>query len=431
MAVPAASARRTAKSAGTRAAGSGGWAETRRASATLPSSRAVTMRASQPSRSAVTRVCSESRSVVTISRPSSSRLTVEADATTERTSRNGASLPALRAATARSFQPARFMRGSSSSAMVSRGSGETSWRPSARARAFCSSMALRTAGMPPRSSCSATGSSSGRNSASAALRCVETGWSRRGRSGRSERTGRDPAAARSRDPGTARSRDPGTARSSRPGRSARPARPGPAVAPSRDGRPSRPGRARPAPGALSVPGAPLSPLRRGGAPRPDAPRRGRSPRPSSSRRRLPGTRTTDTPPGPLSRPDPTISMRAAFSTLAPSLGASTEVTTMPSRSNSASARSTSPTLAPSGRRVPSSDPRGWRAPGARHVHVPSSRLLVSSMSILRVIGVGPRYRRHRHGENLSLVPVPTPSVLCFCGGSENTGETRPDTMCVP
>ncbi len=307
--------------------------------------------------------------------------------------------------------------------MVSSGSGETSGRPSARARAFCSSMAPRTAGMPPRSSCSATGSCSGRSSASAALRWVETGWSRRGRSGRSPRAGRGPG-------GPARSRPPETARS-RPGRSGRPAPPGPAPTPSRWGRSSRPGRPRPAPGARSEPGTPLSPLRRDGAPRPGAPRRGRSPRPSSSRRRPPGARTTDTPPGPLSRPDPTISMRAAFSARAPSLGASTDVTTMPSRSNSASARSTSPTLAPSGRRVPSREPRGWRAPGARHVHVPSSRLLVSSMSILRVIGVGPRYRRHRHGENLSLVPVPTPSVLYFCGGSENTGETLPHTMGVP
>ncbi len=218
-------------------------------------------------------------------------------------------------------------------------------------------MALRTAGMPPRSSCSATGSCSGRNSASAALRFVDTGWSRRGRSGRSERTGRETGG------GAVRAvRAP--ARSPRSGRSGRPARSVPALTPSRCGRPSRPGRPRPGPGARSDPGAPLSPLRRGGAPRPGAPpRRGRSPRPSSSRRRLPGTRTTDTPPGPLSRPDPTISMRAAFSTLVPSLGVSTAVTTMPSRSKSASARKTSPTLAPSGRRAPSRDPRGWRAPG--------------------------------------------------------------------
>ena len=53
------------------------------------------------------------------------------------------------------------MIGRSCSAMASRGSGVTSGRPSARARVFCSSMAWRTAGIPPRSSCSATGSCSG------------------------------------------------------------------------------------------------------------------------------------------------------------------------------------------------------------------------------------------------------------------------------
>jgi hypothetical protein len=58
---------------------------------------------------------------------------------------------------------------------------------------------------------------------------------------------------------------------------------------------------------------------------------------------------------------------------------------MPSRSNSASARRTLPGEASAGNRSPSTTPRGSRAPGARHVHVPSSRLLVSSMSILRAM----------------------------------------------
>ena len=90
--------------------------------------------------------------------------------------------------------------------MVSSGSGDTSARPSARARAFCSSMALRTAGMPPRRSCSATGSCSGRSSASAALRWVDTGWRRRGRSDRSGRAGRGPERARARRARVARVR---------------------------------------------------------------------------------------------------------------------------------------------------------------------------------------------------------------------------------
>ena len=54
--------------------------------------------------------------------------------------------------------------------MAISGASVTSGRPSARARAFCSWMAWRTEGMPPLSSCSATGSCSGRSSASAALR---------------------------------------------------------------------------------------------------------------------------------------------------------------------------------------------------------------------------------------------------------------------
>ena len=54
MEVPALSARRTARSAGTRAEGSGGRAATRKASPTRPSSRAVPMRPSQASRNAVT-----------------------------------------------------------------------------------------------------------------------------------------------------------------------------------------------------------------------------------------------------------------------------------------------------------------------------------------------------------------------------------------
>ncbi len=54
--------------------------------------------------------------------------------------------------------------------MASRGAAVTSGRPSARARAFCSSMAWRTEGMPPLISCSATGSCSGSEVARAALR---------------------------------------------------------------------------------------------------------------------------------------------------------------------------------------------------------------------------------------------------------------------
>jgi hypothetical protein len=62
---------------------------------------------------------------------------------------------------------------------------------------------------------------------------------------------------------------------------------------------------------------------------------------------------------------------------------------MPSISNSASARSTSPALAPPGSRLPSSTPRGSRAPAARQVQDPSARALVNSISMRRA--TGPRY----------------------------------------
>ena len=128
------------------------------------------IRSTQRSRSAVTRSFRLVRREASISPPSSSRVTVEAEATIDRSSRSGVSLPVLRATEARSFQVARPMIGRSSSAMAIRGASVTSGRPSARARAFCSWMAWRTDGTPPLMSCSATGSCSGRRSASAALR---------------------------------------------------------------------------------------------------------------------------------------------------------------------------------------------------------------------------------------------------------------------
>ena len=56
-----------------------------------------------------------------------------------------------------------------------------------------------------------------------------------------------------------------------------------------------------------------------------------------------------------------------------SLGASTDTMLMPSISKSASARNTSPALASAGRRLPSTTPRGSRAPAARQVQEPSGR----------------------------------------------------------
>ena len=99
------------QSAESRAAGSGGRIEARTASATRPSSSAEVMRSTQRSRRAVTRCSREVRSAAAISVPSSSRVTVDPDATMERSSRRATSLPAARAAEARSFQVAKFIGG--------------------------------------------------------------------------------------------------------------------------------------------------------------------------------------------------------------------------------------------------------------------------------------------------------------------------------
>ena len=54
---------------------------------------------------------------------------------------------------------------------------------------------------------------------------------------------------------------------------------------------------------------------------------------------------------------------------------------MPSMNCSNSTRRTSPTDEPPGTRSAWTEPFGWRAPAARHVQSPSSRVLVSSISI--------------------------------------------------
>lgn len=68
------------------------------------------------------------------------------------------------------------------------------------------------------------------------------------------------------------------------------------------------------------------------------------------------------------------------------LGARTDRISMPSMRNSASARTTSPTLAPAKSNEPSSSPLGNLAPAARQVHVPSGRVLVNSTSMRLDIG---------------------------------------------
>jgi len=392
IAAPAAEERRTASAPGRRALGSGGLDEIRTASATRSSSSAALIRPSHASRRAVTRESRDSRRAVNKPRASSSSVTADAPATMERTSRRGASRPAPRTATALSFQEASVIVGSNCSAMESRGSGDISARSSARARAFCSSIARRTAGIPPRSNCSATGSCSGRNSASAAFRCVAAASSFRlsrlsfvSSRGRGARLG----LARSLSGLAPRCCEESAASLLSSGRALRglsrwgPVRPRSAGR-SRSAlvRPRSAGRSR---SALEDPASPsercLGARRRGVSGRllPSGRDRG-----SSSRRRLdPGAITTETPLA-ASRPEPSTSMRVPFSASPrESLTACTAVTKMPSSSKSASALKTSPTAAPDGSRVPSTEPRGWRAPGARQVHDPSSRRLVSSMSIFR------------------------------------------------
>jgi hypothetical protein len=119
--------------------------------------------------------------------------------------------------------------------------------------------------------------------------------------------------------------------------------------------------------------SPLGPSRRGG----------RSPRsPRSLRSRLASCWVTPSNGLSLGRRSNSPDF-SAFSLLVV-----TERIVMPSSSTSESAFRTEPTLAPSGRSEPSSTPLGARAPAARHVHVPSGRALVSSISILR--GIGPQ-----------------------------------------
>jgi hypothetical protein len=235
-------------------------------------------------------------------------------------------------------------------------------------------MARLRAGMPPRSSCSATGSCSGRKVASAAFRCsVDCGSDRV----RPPRSGGAPRFG----PGRGPREESAFLRASLLG--------GPVSGRSPRGPAGR--------AAVAAGCSPLSvglSLRRG--------RGGESGRLSGlSPRGAPlffGGRSSKSPPprlfpsGEASDTDtvlcwvgvPRISMRSPSRPPRPAdFGPMIDVTSIPSRSNSASARRTIPGVASAGSRSPSTTPRGWRAPGARQVHVPSARLLVSSISILR------------------------------------------------
>jgi hypothetical protein len=251
-----------------------------------------------------------------------------------------------------------------------RASARTSGSPAWRARAFCSSTAWRTDGMPPRSTCSATGRCSGGSESRTASRCWRPGWSRFGR-------GRDggAAASRGRREWSARSRggrsDGGR---SRGGRS--------------DGARSRGGRSRGgrSDGARSRGGRSDGARSRGGRSvggRSRLASRRRSPPGRRSPSRRGRSRSVGGPPswvtGSSGRLDPMIARRSRSERLA--LGGKRAVIRVPSRSISQSARTRSPTFAPGKSSDASRVPFGWRAPAARQVHVPSGRELVSSMSM--------------------------------------------------
>ncbi len=199
-------------------------------------------------------------------------------------------------------------------------------------------MAWRTAGSPPRSTCSAIGRCSSGTVANTAERCSRLGRSFLG-------LGFD-------------------------GRSRRP------LGRSDAGWPSRRLSSR---RGLSLPSLlRFSPPRPSGLP----PRRRPSrPPPPRSRPRPFGASCVVTP-GP-SLPVPVTSSRSG--SVRAGFGGRTERISMPSMRKSASTLTTSPSETPSGINDPASSPLGSLAPAARQVQVPSGRVLVSSTSILRDI----------------------------------------------
>jgi hypothetical protein len=301
---------------------------------------------------------------------------------------------------------------------------------------------VRTAGIPPRSSCCAMGCCSAGRLASIAVRCELPGFSRCWRGAVAGRPGARPGAPCCLpEAGAAEVPSWRSARGSR--RSVRPAGspglPGPLLPGPEAGRGGRGERsARAGPSGRAASGAPAG---RSGLPEPSGRlvRSGRSARGGrSAKGRLlseegrapllppsgrapalplspPGALRCDPPPGrgrsprslsrsPRSPPErlcvaswvvtvavtgrSSNSIRLGSDPSGPR-GGSTDMTVMPSMPKSASARTTSPTLAPLYTSAASSAPRGFSAPAARHVQVPSGRALVSSISIRRA--TAPRY----------------------------------------
>ena len=257
-------------------------------------------------------------------------------------------------------------------------------------------MAWRTAWIPPRSNCSATGICSGRSAASMALRCaVDVGAA-----GRSPRPGRPVAVAGATPTGT----------------------PGPAATPA----------PRPLAAASVAPRTPVAAPALA-APTTVVPAHGHVARrsPSSSRRRLPdpGARMTDTSGARLGvpltsiRPSVFSGERAGFA-----CGQGEDLDAFEADLDVGPQHRADLLARPAPGR-PSTVPLGWRAPAARQVQDPSPVWLVSSMSMRRDM------RRTRY-----LAWRPKPRCRAPSGASRNMERhvrrtcpepLRTHTTCVP
>ena len=339
-----------------------------RAWSTRPSLIALVMRASHSSRNAVIRFSRDSWSDLARARPSSSRMTVREAATTARSSRRRYSLPC-----GLGHRGPVLPVGQLDDRQQLLGHGQEGVVGGGRlarhlGRGFCASMAWRTAGRPPRSSCSATGICSGRRVANMALRCtVDVGA-----------VGRSPRAGTVAVTGTSR----------RPCRGAPP--PGPGPGPPAFARttlrlrdlhaPLR----RPLDHRSAPPGPPL-PARAGTgtvaprAPAPLRPLRFKFSSPSSlvapaplARRRGPGSRPHRVPASGC----PCTSMRpSVFSgeLLALAAAQGEDLNALKPDLHLGPQHGT-PRLGPRAPGQPSTTPLGWRAPAARQVQDPSPTL---------------------------------------------------------
>ncbi len=359
----AASAKRVDSSVGSGAPAFGGRELRRRARTVRPPARFSASSDSQVRCSCSTRRASASRSWSARGRVTSSRASRSAATTTARRSVSATSSTSARAASALSCHSAARRRGSSCSAIETMPSALISGVPAARACSFCLSTAWRTAGMPPRSTCSAIGFCSSGSEASTSARWARPARSRLalgrgsgvGRAGRSRRGAR---AARS-DAGRLEDRSPSRA-------------------------PLRLGRLLPSPLGGRSPRS-----RRGG-------RSLRSPRSRGGRRRSPSPRRFEREPGAntvvtscSSRGGPMSSMRSGSRRA--SLGGSTEVTVMPSTSKSASARTTSPTFEPDGQQATVELALRLAGPGG----APGPRAVVTAARQLDLDAPGHGQRRYR------------------------------------